>query len=49
MKALVQALWLLTTAIGDSIIVIITVINPFSNAATQFFAYAGLYLLPFFC
>ncbi|KIH68941.1 hypothetical protein ANCDUO_00715 [Ancylostoma duodenale] len=42
MKALVQALWLLTTAIGDSIIVLITALNLFSNMATEFFAYAGI-------
>ncbi|VDO64118.1 unnamed protein product [Haemonchus placei] len=41
MKALVQALWLLTTAAGDSIIVLITALNLFSNMATEFFAYAG--------
>ncbi|KHJ90702.1 hypothetical protein OESDEN_09447, partial [Oesophagostomum dentatum] len=41
MKALVQALWLLTTAVGDSIIVLITALNLFSNMATEFFAYAG--------
>ncbi|KAK5984949.1 hypothetical protein GCK32_021930, partial [Trichostrongylus colubriformis] len=41
MKALVQALWLLTTAIGDSIIVLITALNLFSNMATEFFVYAG--------
>ncbi|ETN86941.1 POT family protein [Necator americanus] len=44
MKALVQALWLLTTAIGDSIIVLITALNLFSNMATEFFAYAGISL-----
>ncbi|CAD6184989.1 unnamed protein product [Caenorhabditis auriculariae] len=41
MKALVQALWLLTTAFGDTIIVIITILNLFSNMATEFFVYAG--------
>ncbi|KAJ1353042.1 Peptide transporter 1 [Parelaphostrongylus tenuis] len=41
MKALVQALWLLTTAIGDSIIVLITAFDLFSDMATEFFAYAG--------
>ncbi|KAK6054846.1 hypothetical protein COOONC_07648 [Cooperia oncophora] len=41
MKALVQALWLLTTAVGDSIIVLITALDLFSNMATEFFAYAG--------
>ncbi|CAI4228313.1 unnamed protein product [Auanema sp. JU1783] len=42
MKALVQALWLLTTAIGDSIIVLITALNLFTNMATQFFVYAAV-------
>ncbi|CAJ0609747.1 unnamed protein product [Cylicocyclus nassatus] len=41
MKALVQAMWLLTTAVGDSIIVLITALNLFNNMATEFFAYAG--------
>lgn len=41
MKALVQALWLFTTSIGDSIIVLITALNLFSNMATEFFVYAG--------
>ncbi|KHJ97679.1 hypothetical protein OESDEN_02333 [Oesophagostomum dentatum] len=48
MKALVQALWLLTTAIGDSIIVLITALNLFSNMATEFFAYAGAIKKPQF-
>ncbi|GMT35287.1 hypothetical protein PFISCL1PPCAC_26584, partial [Pristionchus fissidentatus] len=42
MKSVVQALWLCTTAIGDSIIVFITALNLFDNMATQFFAYAGI-------
>ncbi|PAV75579.1 hypothetical protein WR25_12590 [Diploscapter pachys] len=42
MKALVQALWLFTTSIGDSIIVLITALNLFSNMATEFFVYAAL-------
>ncbi|CAI5456289.1 unnamed protein product [Caenorhabditis angaria] len=41
MKALVQALWLLTTAFGDTIIVIITILNLFENMAVEFFVYAG--------
>lgn len=41
MKALVQALWLLTTAVGDSIIVLIAVLNIFSDQAVQAFVYAG--------
>lgn len=43
MKALVQALWLLTTAIGDSIIVLIAALNIFSDGAVQAFVYAGKY------
>ncbi|GMR62133.1 hypothetical protein PMAYCL1PPCAC_32328, partial [Pristionchus mayeri] len=42
MKTLVQALWLLTTAIGDAIIVLITALDLFDDLATQFFAYAGV-------
>ncbi|EFO82401.1 CRE-PEPT-1 protein [Caenorhabditis remanei] len=41
MKALVQALWLLTTAAGDTIIVIITILNLFENMAVEFFVYAA--------
>ncbi|KAH7708614.1 CRE-PEPT-1 protein [Aphelenchoides avenae] len=44
MKALVQAIWLLTTAMGDAIIVLIAALNPFSDLAVQSFAYAGLML-----
>ncbi|CAJ0584640.1 unnamed protein product, partial [Mesorhabditis spiculigera] len=40
MKAVVQAAWLLTTAVGDTIIVGITAWDPFSNMATMFFVYA---------
>ncbi|GMT35283.1 hypothetical protein PFISCL1PPCAC_26580, partial [Pristionchus fissidentatus] len=42
MKVIVQALWLLTTAIGDSIIIVITILDPFDDIAVQFFVYAGL-------
>ncbi|KAF8354384.1 pept-1 [Pristionchus pacificus] len=42
MKSVVQALWLLTTAIGDSIIVLITALDLFDDMAVQFFAYAGI-------
>ncbi|CAJ0934393.1 unnamed protein product, partial [Mesorhabditis belari] len=42
MKAVVQAAWLFTTAIGDTIIVLITLWSPFDNMATMFFAYAGV-------
>lgn len=40
MKSLVQALWLATTAIGDSIIVLIALLNV-SNMAVEFLFYAG--------
>ncbi|KAL3120593.1 hypothetical protein niasHT_007885 [Heterodera trifolii] len=39
MKSLVQALWLMTTAIGDTIILLITLIA-FPNAAVEFLFYA---------
>ncbi|KAK0397595.1 hypothetical protein QR680_002184 [Steinernema hermaphroditum] len=42
MKSLVQALWLLTTAVGDSIILIVAAANLFENMATEFFVYAAL-------
>lgn len=45
MKALVQALWLLTTAFGDTIIVIITILNLFENMAVEFFVYAAAMFL----
>jgi peptide/beta-lactam:H+ symporter len=45
MKALVQALWLLTTAVGDSIIVLIAVLDIFSDQAVQAFVYAGAMLV----
>ena len=34
MKSVVQALWLLTVAGGDLIIIIITLINPFTDLVT---------------
>ena len=45
MKAMVQALWLFTTACGDAIIVIITALNLFNNLAINFLAYAGTMLV----
>ncbi|GMT35284.1 hypothetical protein PFISCL1PPCAC_26581, partial [Pristionchus fissidentatus] len=45
MKSIVQALWLLTTAIGDSIIVLITALDLFDDMAVEFFVYAGLMFL----
>uniref|UniRef100_A0A914QNW5 Uncharacterized protein n=1 Tax=Panagrolaimus davidi TaxID=227884 RepID=A0A914QNW5_9BILA len=48
MKSLVQACWILTTAIGDSIIVLIAVLALFDNLATQFFVYAGNKILKYF-
>uniref|UniRef100_A0AC35U792 Peptide transporter n=1 Tax=Rhabditophanes sp. KR3021 TaxID=114890 RepID=A0AC35U792_9BILA len=45
MKAVVQALWLLTTAIGDSIIVLIAALNLFDDMAVEFMVYAGAMLV----
>jgi hypothetical protein len=45
MKALVQALWLLTTAIGDTIIVIITLLKLFDNMALELLFYAAIMLV----
>uniref|UniRef100_A0A0N4ZC98 Oligopeptide transporter 1 n=1 Tax=Parastrongyloides trichosuri TaxID=131310 RepID=A0A0N4ZC98_PARTI len=45
MKALVQAMWLLTTAIGDTIIVIVAAANIFDDMAVEFMAYGGLMLV----
>ncbi|GMR51173.1 hypothetical protein PMAYCL1PPCAC_21368, partial [Pristionchus mayeri] len=41
MKTVVQALWLFTTAVGDTIIVLITALDLFDDMAVQFFAYGG--------
>lgn len=41
MKSLVQALWLATTAAGDLIIVVITLVN-IINMAYEFIFYAGI-------
>jgi len=48
MKALVQALWLLTTAAGDTIIVIITLLKLFDNMAIEMFVYAGAMIVVIF-
>uniref|UniRef100_A0AC35U4S8 Peptide transporter family 1 n=1 Tax=Rhabditophanes sp. KR3021 TaxID=114890 RepID=A0AC35U4S8_9BILA len=41
MKSVVQAIWLLTVAFGDLIIIIIEILDIFENRATEMFAYAG--------
>uniref|UniRef100_A0AAF5DMB3 Oligopeptide transporter 1 n=1 Tax=Strongyloides stercoralis TaxID=6248 RepID=A0AAF5DMB3_STRER len=45
MKALVQAMWLLTTAIGDTIIVAVAAAHLFDDLAIEFLAYGGLMLV----
>lgn len=45
MKSIVQALWLLTSSVGDTIIVLVALWNPFSNMATESFAYAAAMLV----
>lgn len=41
MKTLVQAIWLLTTALGDFVVVIIVALDLFRNLAVQAFVFAG--------
>lgn len=41
LKALVQALWLFTIAVGDTLIIIITSMRLFDDMATLAFVYAG--------
>uniref|UniRef100_A0A0K0G554 Oligopeptide transporter 1 n=1 Tax=Strongyloides venezuelensis TaxID=75913 RepID=A0A0K0G554_STRVS len=41
MKSVVQAVWLITVAFGDLIIIIIELLDLFENHATEMFAYAG--------
>uniref|UniRef100_A0A0N5A4A8 Oligopeptide transporter 1 n=1 Tax=Parastrongyloides trichosuri TaxID=131310 RepID=A0A0N5A4A8_PARTI len=41
MKSVVQAVWLVTVAFGDLIIIIIELLDIFDNRATEMFAYAG--------
>uniref|UniRef100_A0A913I8J5 Major facilitator superfamily (MFS) profile domain-containing protein n=1 Tax=Strongyloides stercoralis TaxID=6248 RepID=A0A913I8J5_STRER len=41
MKSVVQAVWLITVAFGDLIIIIIELLDLFDNRATEMFAYAG--------
>jgi hypothetical protein len=45
MKAVVVALWLLTSAVGDGLIVLITLINLFDNMAIELLFYAGAMLI----
>eukprot|EP00053_Salpingoeca_punica_P014126 m.128236 g.128236 ORF g.128236 m.128236 type:complete len:728 (+) comp16387_c0_seq2:109-2292(+) len=41
MKAVMQAIWLLTTAVGSIIVIIVAEADPFSKQSTEFFAYSG--------
>ncbi|KAF2882325.1 hypothetical protein ILUMI_23849 [Ignelater luminosus] len=45
MKSVLQACWLLTTAFGNLIVVIVESIEPFHDQSNTFFLYAGLMLL----
>ena len=42
MKAVVQAMWLLTTAIGSLIVIVVVESFHFSTPAVAFFSYAGV-------
>ncbi|XP_060535215.1 peptide transporter family 1-like isoform X2 [Cylas formicarius] len=48
MKSVLQALWLLTTAFGNLIIVVIEAILHFDKQSTDFFVYAGLMVVDVF-
>ncbi|KAF1758429.1 hypothetical protein GCK72_014887 [Caenorhabditis remanei] len=48
LKSVVQALWLFTTAVGDLIVVIIFMLNIFSDVAVQMFVFGGIMLLVIF-
>lgn len=45
MKSVLQAGWLLTTCIGNLIVVIIEAIEPFEKQSNNFFLYAALMLI----
>lgn len=42
MKSTIQAIFLLTTSIGDIIVILVTSANLFSSRVIEFFVYAGL-------
>lgn len=42
MKSVLQACWLLTTAFGNLLVVIIEAIDPFEKQSANFFLYAGI-------
>ncbi|XP_034243974.1 solute carrier family 15 member 2-like [Thrips palmi] len=42
MKSTIQAVFLLTTSIGDTIVIIVTSASLFASRTTEFFVYAGL-------
>lgn len=48
LKSVVQALWLFTTAIGDLIVVVIFMLNIFSDVAVQMFVFGGIMLFVIF-
>lgn len=45
MKSVLQACWLLTTAFGNLLVVIIEGINPFEKQSANFFLYAGIMIV----
>ncbi|CAL2041173.1 unnamed protein product [Caenorhabditis brenneri] len=48
LKSVVQALWLFTTAVGDLIVVIIFMLDIFSDVAIQMFVFGAIMLLVIF-
>ncbi|XP_071054882.1 peptide transporter family 1 isoform X2 [Onthophagus taurus] len=48
MKSVLQACWLLTTAVGNLIVIIIESVHPFDEESLNFFLYAGLMIVDMF-
>jgi len=42
MKSVMQSMWLVTTAFGDCIVMILSIANPFSSVEEEMFAYGGI-------
>merc|ERR1712019_249301 len=48
MKSVVQAAWLLTTAFGNIIVIIVAESRAFNDQASEFFMFAGLMVVDMF-
>lgn len=45
MKSVLQAAWLMTVALGNLVVVVVTLINPFKKQSLEFFFFAALMVL----